>query len=175
MRPATLKDFPVRGADSVAKGGDFVYIGGCTGGLQTRNGMKRYLAEARMGGSSQNNTLFTPGGSDERTSTGMGHPSQVQQGQSKVNVGEGPDLRRGAGTAGRRFLEGLELPEGSRRALRGYLDLLDLLILRLRQIPVYAQKFRKATLDRPECFRDRVRETHRNRRHVGAFHAPITG
>ncbi|MCX6347876.1 MAG: hypothetical protein NTV79_00020, partial [Candidatus Aureabacteria bacterium] len=52
-------------------------VRGGRNGSDHRNGMKRYLAEAKMGGRSTI-TLITPGGSNKFSSCGMGHSPQVQ-------------------------------------------------------------------------------------------------
>jgi transposase len=53
------------------------------------------------------------------------------------------------GKAGRRFLQGLELPEGSRRALKGYLDVLDVLTLLMGEV----EQWMKENLEEDEIVR----------------------
>jgi len=53
------------------------------------------------------------------------------------------------GKAGRRFLEGLELPEGSRQALKGYLDVLDVLTRLIGQF----EQWMKENLEEDEIVR----------------------
>ena len=53
------------------------------------------------------------------------------------------------GKAGRRFLESLPLPEGSAQALRGYLDVLDILSLSIAQV----EQWMKVNLEEDETVR----------------------